>query len=320
MAAGSTESAGPEHTDSAHTGPAHADPGPTADALLREGAAALSGSASPAADAALLLAHAWDRTGAQLARARLMGESVAPRTARAYRELLTARADGAPVQHLTGRAPFRRLTLPVGPGVFVPRPETELLVDAVLARTSAAPVAVDLCAGSGAIGLALATEAPGARVLGIERSEAALEWARRARAEHADELAAAGSRLLLAQGDATQAAEVAGLVQRELGQRPQVVVSNPPYVPPGAASAEVTASDPAAALWGGGPDGTEIPRRIIATAAALLAPGGLLVLEHAEAQGPALRRAAHALGFGGAATHSDYTGRDRYTTAHRMES
>lgn len=289
-------------------------------AALADCAHTLAGLPSPDADAAALLAFAWGRDVRGLSRARLMGEAVPADVLSRARELCDRRAERIPLQHITGEAHFRTLTLPVGPGVFIPRPETELLLESVLAfaatRGSGEPLrVVDLCAGSGAIALSAAAEIPGAQVLTVELSAEALAWTRRSAAQCASALAP-GSEVVVASGDACDAEAVSGLVADRLGGPVDVVVSNPPYVVDDGTTTDVEtlAHDPAEALWGGGADGTEIPRRIVATAAAVLTAGGLCAVEHADTQGAAMREAFAQAGFGSVRTHADYTGRDRFTT------
>lgn len=305
--------------------PTH-DPVPqvSTDALLREGERLLhaAGVDSPPADARALLAHAWGRDDREVSRARLLDDPVPDDVATACRDLLEHRASRTPLQHLTGLAHFRTLTLPVGPGVFVPRPETELLVDPVLdhlARVRPADGArvLDLCTGTGALGLAVAAEAAGTSALGIELEPDALVWAHRSATAHRGRLEGVGSRFTAVSGDATDPDAVEALVRTHLDGPVDAVVSNPPYVvDDGTTTApEVVVHDPATALWGGGDDGTRIPRLVIASAARVLVPGGLLVLEHADTQGEALRAACADAGFTGVTTRADYTGRDRFTVA-----
>ncbi|MFC6303943.1 peptide chain release factor N(5)-glutamine methyltransferase [Oerskovia jenensis] len=234
--------------------------------------------------------------------------------------LLDARARRVPLQHLTGTAPFRHLDLVVGPGVFVPRPETEQVAQvaideafAAVARGSQAPVVVDLCTGSGAIALALATEVPGARVHAVELDRDAHAWAER-NVTRAHE--ASGAVVHLVRGDARTA-----LV--ELDGTCDVVVSNPPYVPPDAVprDPEVALHDPQVALYGLGEDGLEVPRGVTRAAARLLAPGGLYVMEHAEVQAEAARDMVAAVGgFEDVRTASDLTGRPRMVVARRSRT
>ncbi|WP_432536470.1 peptide chain release factor N(5)-glutamine methyltransferase [Kineococcus arenarius] len=276
------------------------------DAAARRLAAA--GVPSPRTDAEVLLAHALGVDRSRLGVLAALGSHVEPGR---FEDLVDQRAGRVPLQHLTGRAPFRSLELAVGPGVFVPRPETEvvaqLAVDeaARLAGAGARPVVVDLCTGSGAIALAVATEVPAAAVHAVELDPLAHAWARR----NADELAPA---LDLRLGDAAGAfGDLDGTVD--------VVVSNPPYVPPGAVPQEVEVArhDPEVALYGGGDDGLEVPRRVVAAAARLLRPGGLLVVEHAEVQEHGARRLVPGPVWRDATGHRDLTGRPRCTSARR---
>ena len=219
-----------------------------------------------------------------------------------YRELVLRRGLREPLQHLTGVAGFRRIELAVGPGVFVPRPETEVLVEHALLGLPAGGRAVDLGTGSGAIALSIAHERPDADVIGVERSPEAFAWAEGNR----ERVGAVNARIVL--GDLADAVpEWDGTVD--------VVVSNPPYVPDGMVprDPEVERFDPAVALYGG-PDGLDPMRAVVVTARRLLAPGGLLAVEHGELQGPAVRALLDD-GWRDAATHPDLTGRDRVTTA-----
>ncbi|MGY2084620.1 peptide chain release factor N(5)-glutamine methyltransferase [Blastococcus sp. SYSU DS0539] len=266
------------------------------------------GVASPRVDAELLLAHVLD-----VPRTRLLTlDDVDGEAAARFEALLGQRADRVPLQHLTGRAPFRYLELAVGPGVFVPRPETEQLVGWALERLAgiAEPLVVDLGSGSGAIALSIAREHPGARVTAVERDPGAIEWTR----HNARACAAAGDTPVeVLAGDMTDPQLLRGL-----DGRVDLVVSNPPYVPDGArVPREVADHDPPLALWGG-PDGLDVVRGLLGTAARLLRPGGGLGIEHADQQGgslPALVR-AHG-GFAAVDDHPDLAGRPRYTTARR---
>jgi release factor glutamine methyltransferase len=226
--------------------------------------------------------------------------------------LLDQRADRVPLQHLTGRAPFRFIELAVGPGVFVPRPETEQLTGWGLERLAGAeaPVVVDLGSGSGAIALSLAHEHPTARVTAVERDPGAIEWTR----HNATARASAGDTPVeVLAGDMTDPALLS-----ELDGAVDLVVSNPPYVPDGArVPREVADHDPPLALWGG-PDGLDVVRGLLRTAARLLRPRGHLGIEHADQQGgslPALVRGHGA--FADVADHPDLAGRPRFTTARR---
>lgn len=227
-----------------------------------------------------------------------------------YDELVARRAERVPLQHLTGSVGFRYLELAVGPGVFVPRPETESVVqwavDAVAAEGWPTPLLVDLCTGSGTIAFALANEVPGAIVHGVEQDPDALAWTRR---NAALRVAAGDPEVALHLGSAEDALpELDGLVD--------LVASNPPYVATTEAhlpDPEVVDHDPGVALWAG-EDGLDVIRLVEQAARRLLRPGGLVVVEHSDRQGescPALFRAA---GWADVADHRDLTGRDRFTT------
>ena len=254
-----------------------------------------AGVPSPEHDARALAAHSLGLEPRELWRADAVGPDFA--------DLVRRRAARVPLQHLTGRAYFRHVELAVGPGVFVPRPETELVAQAAIdaATPLDAPVVVDLCTGSGAIALAVADEVLHAHVYAVEVSPEAHAWAAR-------NCAAAAAALRL--GDAAEAFE-------DLEGTVDVVVSNPPYIP--AASVpldpEVREHDPAIALWSG-EDGLETVRVVVRAAARLLRVGGLAVVEHADSQGEAVPAVfATAGGWRDVRDHADLTGRPRFTTA-----
>ncbi len=265
-----------------------------ADATARLEAA---GVPSPRHDAEVLAAHSLGVERSELWRKDAPGPE--------FEAYVERRAAREPLQHITGLAYFRHLTLQVGPGVFVPRPETEVVVDAVLAALdgTANPRVVDLCTGSGAIALALATEVPGSEVHGVELEPAAHDWAQRN---------CAGSSVDLRLGDmATAFPELDGTVD--------VVVSNPPYIPVGAVvrDPEVAAYDPAVSLWSGD-DGLDAMRVVEQVAARLLRAGGVVVAEHADLQGTSAPGIFAATGrWLDVADHRDLAGRDRYLTAVR---
>ncbi|MFZ7088584.1 peptide chain release factor N(5)-glutamine methyltransferase [Curtobacterium sp. RRHDQ10] len=277
---------------------------------MREAAAALAaaGVPSPDVDAELLLAWATDTSrGAVQARA-MTGGVIQPAHVDAFRVAVARRATREPLQHITGEAHFRLLTLAVGPGVFTPRPETESVaqfaIDALRAVAVPEPIAVDLGTGSGAIAIAMDTEVPNALVYAVERSADALPWTRRNVDAH-------GGTVRLVEGDLADALP-------ELDGQVSVVVSNPPYVPEDMVprDPEVRDHDPAIALYGG-PDGLDAVRALAVTARRLLVPGGALVVEHAEHQGTDVRAVLAGHGFRSPETHPDLTGRDRTTTATR---
>jgi release factor glutamine methyltransferase len=268
---------------------------------------AAAGVASARADAETLLAHELGVSRGRLQALAVAGGTVDPAVLGRFARLVERRAEREPLQHLTGRAGFRTIELAVGPGVFVPRPETEVVAQLAIdaARGMDHPLVVDLATGSGAIALAVAAEVPAAVVTGVERNPAALAWAQR----NAAELALPNARIL--EGDLADALP-------DLDGRVDVVVSNPPYIPDGMIprDPEVRLHDPADALFGG-PDGLDPMRAVVASAARLLRPGGLLVVEHGEHQGGEVRALLPEPAWRRAATHRDLTDRDRATTAHR---
>jgi release factor glutamine methyltransferase len=283
---------------------------------------AAAGVDSPRTDAELLLAHAAGLSRNEVATAVVLGRSLdGPDVLDAFEVLVARRVRREPLQHLVGRAPFRHLELEVGPGVFVPRPETEtvaqLAVDEARAAVSRAGSAlvVDLCTGSGAIALAVATEVPQCTVHAVELDAAAFAWAQR-NVQQVLGHQGAVPRLTLVRADARRAlTSLDGLCD--------VVVSNPPYVPPGAVpkDPEVAQHDPGVALYGLGADGLEVPRGIAAAAARLLRPGGLLVMEHAEVQAAAARAMVDDLrAFEPATTRNDLSDRPRMVVARRSTS
>ncbi|WP_291057261.1 peptide chain release factor N(5)-glutamine methyltransferase [Herbiconiux sp.] len=276
------------------------------------GILAASGILDPQVDAELLIGHVL---GASRGRVQSLSVTDAPigvEESLAVVEAVERRAAREPLQHITGVAWFRSLELAVGPGVFVPRPETEFVaglgIDAlrsVMPAPDAQPLAVDLGTGSGAIALALATEVPHAQVVAVENSTAAFIWAR----QNFRSVAADNARLVFI--------DLADALP-ELDGTVDVVVSNPPYIPLGAIprDPEVRLHDPAHALYGG-EDGLDVVHHVSATAKRLLRPGGSLVVEHGDLQGPDMRALLQADGWRAVATHRDLTLRDRATTAIR---
>ncbi|MGB3910115.1 MAG: peptide chain release factor N(5)-glutamine methyltransferase [Pseudolysinimonas sp.] len=264
---------------------------------------------SPEADSELLVAHVLGLSRGQVQARAVTGTQVDAEQRHAVLELVERRAAREPLQHLTGVAAFRSLELRVGPGVFVPRPETELVaqvaIDALLAVPGGSPRAVDLGTGSGAIALALATEVAHAEVFAVEVSPRAFIWAR----ENLERVGASNLRLVFAD---------LGAALPELDGTVDVVVSNPPYIPLGAIprDPEVRLHDPEIALYGG-PDGLDVVRAVSTSARRLLRPGGILVLEHGELQGADIRALLTADGWSAPATTRDLLGRDRATTVLR---
>jgi release factor glutamine methyltransferase len=260
---------------------------------------AAAGVASPRVDAELLAAHVLEIPRGRL----LLAGSMRADELRRFRVLVAERARRIPLQHLLGTAAFRHLELSVGDGVFVPRPETELLAGWGIARAHAGDVVVDLCSGTGAIALSLADEVKDIDVYAVERSPVALSFLRRN--------AAAFPRVRVVEGDVTDPGLLAGL-------RAGLVLCNPPYVPDGTAvPPEVAEHDPADAVFGGA-DGLDVIRPVIAVAARLLRAGGYFGIEHDDAHGSAVPALLRADGrFTEVTAHDDLTGRPRFATARR---
>jgi len=263
-----------------------------------------AGIESASADAEILLGHLLNLSRGELQSKIITDEEFSE--VEEFEALVSKRAERFPLQHITGVAHFRRLTLKVGPGVFVPRPETEVVtqiaVDALKASGSPEPIAVDLATGSGAIALSLAVEVPNAKVFAIELSEDALKYTKQNFAELAPEA-------VLVQGDLADAFP-------ELNGTVDVLVSNPPYIPDEMIPIypEVHLHDPSLALYGGA-DGLDVVRKVDEAARRLLRPGGSLIIEHADMQGEAVRELLLASGWRQVRTHRDLVGRDRATTA-----
>lgn len=263
-----------------------------------------------------------------------VGEQTAQKICQEYRALIDRRAAREPLQWIEGTAAFRGLTLRVGPGVFIPRPETELVAGAAISwlRRAVSPVApensrdttstrtvIDLCAGSGAIGLSIASEVPGVSVVCVENDPTALTWLKKNIALIAPRgtgdnhvQCARGSSVRAVQADAT-AANLTSLIGIQSNSA-MCVVSNPPYVPQSQPVVQPEAArDPASALYGGSADGMKIPRQIVAQAGRLLASGGLCAIEHDISQGAAMRAACCSIGLTHVRTYEDGTHRPRWT-------
>lgn len=277
--------------------------------VLVRATAALAQVPSPRVDAELLAAHLLHGgSRSRLQHAALMGERLTPAQVAEYEALVARRARREPLQHITGRAPFHHLELSVGPGVFVPRPETELLVEEALGvlrltEKTNAPRVVDLCAGSGAIAAAIKSELPNAQVFAVELSEEAIPYARK-------NLEPLGVHLV--QGDAlTALTELAGTID--------AVLSNPPYIPPANVPADPEAAlhDPDMALYGGGEDGMQMPTAIAARAYELLAPGGFFMMEHDDTQEEAVAELLARVGFERCYPVRDLNGRPRHSAGYK---
>ena len=218
-------------------------------------------------------------------------------------KLLDRRCANEPLQYLTGVAYFRHLEIKVGPGVLVPRPESELLVESVLThieKLSGAVSVVDLGAGSGALALAIATEAPTTHVIAVEKSADAIYWLK-------ENVSFIDEKVRILESDVSTALD---------GVKCDVVIANPPYIPDGQVlPADVRDHEPAMALFGGA-DGMKAPRLFIAASARLLKPGGFLAIEHHEEQGDEIAAVLN-IDFEDILLHQDLTGRPRFTTAVR---
>ena len=281
--------------------------------ILRESRERLAAARVDHVDAELLLAHVLGVGRMDLhARDFLL----TPEQRELLDELVDARISGVPTQYLTGEAPFRYLTFSVGPGVLIPRPETELLVDAAMVeieRIQSAPSAaaqlpvsvIDLGAGTGAIAISIAHEARQRQmpvhVVAVEKSEAAIEWLKKNIARHDVEV-----RVI--------SADVADALQ---GVKCDIVVANPPYVPNHVELPPVVAgNEPVDALFGGEGDGLEIPHRFIAAATRLLKSGGYLIIEHFELQSAAIE-ALLQQDYSEISHYTDLNQRPRWITARR---
>ena len=271
------------------------------DELIREGIASLANTPSAMVDARLLLAHVLDVAPSSV----LLASDIGPDQVDAFRTLIDRRRAGVPLQHLTGEVGFRYETVSVGPGVFIPRPETELMagwaIDAV--RGVRAPVVVELCAGSGAISLAIAHEVPNASVWAVEIDGEAVRWAAR-------NLEDSGVRLV--HGDMASALS-------DLDGQVDCVIANPPYVPEGFAASlppEVHRDPPQAVF--SGPTGLDAITVVSAVSARLLRPGGVVACEHDDTQGTSAPDVFVRTGaFRDIIDHRDLTDRPRFVTARR---
>lgn len=246
---------------------------------------------------------------------------VTPEVKESFQELITARIQGSPVQYLTGEAPFRYLVFDVGPGVLIPRPETELLVDAALVeieRISSAfnqsngqpapkPISViDLGAGSGAIAISIASEGRSrglpVTVVAVEKDGLACTWLQRNIQKHEVEV-----RIV-----------AADVVDALVDVKADLVIANPPYIPDGTSlPTDIASHEPAVALFGGAGAGLTIPKLFITAAKRLLKPGGLFIIEHYEEQASEITDFMRP-SFTEITGHSDLAGRPRWLSARNM--
>jgi release factor glutamine methyltransferase len=262
---------------------------------------------SPRSDAEQIAAHVHGVSRTELHRVK--DAEFNPR----FWDEIARREAREPLQHITGHAYFRYLDLAVGPGVFVPRPETEVMtgwaIDRLREMDVSEPLVADLGTGSGAIALAIAQEVPGAQVHAVEADPLARRWAKRNVLRCAEYAPHTAGRVIL------HAADFASAVP-ELNGTVDLVISNPPYIPVGATvPPEVAEYDPAGALWGGA-DGLDAVRVIEETARRLLRPDGLVAVEHGAPQGAAVYWVfAEERGWADTRNHKDLARRDRFVTA-----
>lgn len=276
--------------------------------LLRQAKSQLDESGISQVDAEHLLAHCLGVTRMDLHNPVILESTLATigdeqAIEETFATLVERRIGFEPLQYLTGTAPFRHLEIEVGPGVLVPRPESELLVEAVLQHISnmeGIVSVVDLGAGSGALSLAIATEAENARIIAVEKSADAIIWLKR-NVSRIDE------KVRIVEGDVSEVL---------IGVKCDLVIANPPYIPDDQVlPRDVAGFEPHIALFGG-PTGIEIPRQFIAAASRLLKSGGVLVIEHTEEQGLVIE-AELALDFENVVLHHDLNDRPRWSSAVR---
>jgi release factor glutamine methyltransferase len=285
--------------------------------LLRDAVALFEKNQISAGDAEILLAHIIGVSRKQLITSTFeLPEEEIARVSEEFQGLVEQRLLGKPVQYITGSAPFRYLELSVGEGVLIPRPETEILVDRVIGFLQSEKLnqsnkqeiksVVDLGAGSGAISIAIATEAAikglVVTVVAVEKSPAAAQWLN----------------LNISKYELATRVVVEDVATALEGVKADVVVANPPYIPnQQALPHEVIGFEPELALRGGDGDGMEIPTQFITAAARLLKSGGYFILEHHESQGELVKKVM-ANEFNNIQGISDLTGRDRFTSGKRV--
>lgn len=272
--------------------------------LLRQTRDYFKAQSIPEVDASILLEHLLkcSRSEIQLKLLRMSDEEVHDLD-RNLRRLVLRRQNGEPVQYIIGKAPFRYLEYYVGPGVLIPRPETESLVSLVLEAVpnSSAANVVDLGSGSGCIAISLATERKNFKVTAVENSKEALIWLHK----NVEELAPEVKVIELEVKSACK------------GENFDVVVANPPYIPSDEELSIEVRKEPSVALFGGGLEGLTIPEEFIGAAVRLLKSGGLLALEHHESQAAAIRRLL-VENFTEIQSINDLTGRPRFTLARKI--
>ncbi len=243
----------------------------------------------------------------------LLADSMTAAQADAFAGLISARAERVPLQHLIGTVAFGAIDIQVGRGVFIPRPETEQLVEWALAeldtsfpRGCAKPVVADFCSGTGAIALSVAHARPDAQVIAVEMEPSALTWLRR-------NAAATGSAIEIVPGDVTDPATLA-----DRDGEVDMVLCNPPYVPDATAVPLEVRADPRVAVFGGA-DGLDVIRPVARRAATLLAPGGWLAFEHDESHAANVAAIIAATRrFETVTPREDLAGRPRFTLARHI--
>lgn len=268
---------------------------------------ATAGVPSPEADAELIAAHVLGISRGELVARVHRGDDAPQELAEAVEELVVLREQREPLQHLLGVAPFMSFEVAVGPGVFIPRPETESLAERAIhvAQTlgvgDGGTTIVDLCAGSGVLGICLAREVPWASVIAVEALDTAIPYLTQ-------------NVLCLAPDVSIRHDTVESAREGFASGSVDVIVSNPPYVPLGEVpnEPEVSNFDPPEALFGGA-DGMQVVEQVVAFAQWTLRPGGVVMIEHANVQGETVRGLLDGAGFRLVATEQDLVGRDRFT-------
>jgi release factor glutamine methyltransferase len=271
---------------------------------------AAAGIASPRTDAELLAAYALG-----IARGRLvMVDDFTPEQLATFRRLLADRSRRIPLQHLLGQVAFGALDVAVGPGVFVPRPETELMVEwALTSLPDERALVVDLCSGSGVIALAIAHARPRARVIAVERDLEAASWLSRNAKVRAD---AGDHAIEIVLGDVTEP----GVPSTKFDGLVDLLLCNPPYVPDGTPVPDEVLHDPQSAVFGG-PDGLDVIRPVVARSVVLVKPGGWVGIEHDDSHVRAVADLLTATGsYTDVMVHSDLAGRPRFTIARRWQT
>lgn len=261
-----------------------------------------AGLQSPRVDAELIAAHVLDTSRGGV----LTYDNFSTGQGEIFDSLVAARATGVPLQYLLGTAAFRQILLSVGPGVLIPRPETESIAQQAIeiAREKSSTV-VDLGAGTGAIAISVALEAPTSKVYAVELEKDAYVWLAR-------NVSALSPQVQIVNADVAEALH-------ELDGTVDIVVANPPYVPMVTTlPAEIADFEPAVAIWGGNEDGTSIPALFIAAAARLLRTDGWLICEHSDTHAPQIAELM-AVDFHQVTLHHDFNDRPRWTSGRRRE-